>query len=489
MSRSSIRMHPLRFRSATLPSRSLTALLVAASLLSGCSLIDAKKDDYKRANRLPPLEIPPSLSVPQADDRYTIPDPKDVAASATYSEYAKSRGLPTLQAGYVPGVGVDPQSAMAHIEHAGAERWLVVNGSTDQVFNTVRTFLTENGYEIGSENPQLGVLETQWLTGRPEVEDDGILRNLVKNLFASDNANAIRDRYRFRVDHGRKAGTAEIFVYHKGLEEVEAGTDRTVWQARASEPDKEAEMLKRLLLKFGVDIPKADEQIKGASVEPRPITATADDVKTGSAAPMVPMPIGNAAPSAPPAGGAALAVGGTTATAGGAGSAASSAAAAGLSGAAAVLQPAMGNQPPALVVPDAFDRAWRRVGLALEQTGIQVQDQDRDEGIYFVQYVADKVKVPGAIPNANQGFLGLISGIGKSIWNKMTDTDTNAKADGRASATIAVPSTKVPDALYRLVVSKKDGGTSRVTLLDKTGQPLASDVASSLLAQVAGGLR
>ncbi len=39
-----------------------------------------------------------------------------------------------------------------------------------------------------------------------------------------------------------------------------------------------------------------------------------------------------------------------------------------------------------LVVDDPFDRAWRRVGLALDRSGFTVVDRDRSTGIYFVRF-------------------------------------------------------------------------------------------------------
>lgn len=45
------------------------------------------------------------------------------------------------------------------------------------------------------------------------------------------------------------------------------------------------------------------------------------------------------------------------------------------------------NAPTAVEVDDSFDRAWRRVGLALDRTGFTVEDRDRAKGIYFVRYV------------------------------------------------------------------------------------------------------
>jgi outer membrane protein assembly factor BamC len=46
-------------------------------------------------------------------------------------------------------------------------------------------------------------------------------------------------------------------------------------------------------------------------------------------------------------------------------------------------------------IDEGFDRAWRRVGLALDRTNFTVEDRDRAKGIYFVRYVApvaDKVE-------------------------------------------------------------------------------------------------
>ena len=56
----------------------------------------------------------------------------------------------------------------------------------------------------------------------------------------------------------------------------------------------------------------------------------------------------------------------------------------------------VGNAP-VVQIDEGFDRAWRRVGLALDRTGFTVEDRDRAQGTYFVRYVepnADK-KEPG----------------------------------------------------------------------------------------------
>jgi outer membrane protein assembly factor BamC len=46
-----------------------------------------------------------------------------------------------------------------------------------------------------------------------------------------------------------------------------------------------------------------------------------------------------------------------------------------------------GQPVPAVEVDDGFDRAWRRVGLALDRSGFTVEDRNRTDGLYYVRYV------------------------------------------------------------------------------------------------------
>ena len=59
---------------------------------------------------------------------------------------------------------------------------------------------------------------------------------------------------------------------------------------------------------------------------------------------------------------------------------------------AAVANPVVAPEQAKLVgdavqVDEGFDRAWRRVGLALDRVGFTVEDRDRVNGVYFVRYV------------------------------------------------------------------------------------------------------
>ena len=114
-----------------------TGVLLAVSLTACNSIpfLESKKIDYKSAGKLPPLEIPPDLTTPTADERYAVPDinPK---GSATYSVYDKERAN-RPQSG---ASDLLPAQEKARVERAGSQRWLVVNASPEQVWPVVKEF-------------------------------------------------------------------------------------------------------------------------------------------------------------------------------------------------------------------------------------------------------------------------------------------------------------------------------------------------------------
>jgi len=86
------------------------------------------------------------------------------------------------------------------------------------------------------------------------------------------------------------------------------------------------------------------------------------------------------------------------------------------------------GQPGAtLQLDDGFDRAWRRVGLALDRSGFTVEDRDRAKGLYFVRYVD-----PAIHGKAEAGFFSRLFG------RKETDTSlsryrVSVKGEGEQS--------------------------------------------------------
>ena len=106
-------------------------------------------------------------------------------------------------------------------------------------------------------------------------------------------------------------------------------------------------------------------------------------------------------------------------------------------------------------VDESFDRAWRRVGLALDRVGFTVEDRDRSQGLYFVRYVdqAQEAKNPSA---AEKGFISRLFSFGSS--------DDKTKSAQR----------------YRIAVKGIDNA-SRITVQNNDGAPESSRVADRIL--------
>ena len=298
-----------------------------AIALAGCSGFGSKSTEYKgaQARVAQPLEVPPELTSPTVDDRYAIPDPKAQTSYSTYSQ--RGAGAVSL----IPGATsttVLPKIEGARIERAGDQRWLVVQGEPAAVWPVVRDFWIEIGYGLSREEPNTGILETEWHEDKSKIPQD-IVRQTVGRVLPNIFSTPRRDKFRTRLEKGGDSGTTEVFVSNRQVEEVWAdkNQDRTVWQSRPADRELEAEMLQRLMVKIGAA--KAQAELVAAAA------AAAPGGKGGA-----PGDTRNAAMS--------------------------------------------GN---GLTVNDGFDRAWRRVGLALDRVGFTVEDRDRSKGIFFVRYI------------------------------------------------------------------------------------------------------
>lgn len=111
-------------------------------------------------------------------------------------------------------------------------------------------------------------------------------------------------------------------------------------------------------------------------------------------------------------------------------------------------------------VEEAFDRAWRRVGLALDRVGFTVEDRDRAAGLYYVRYV-DSESEAGP---AKKGFFSRLNPFGSS--------GEKASAAQR----------------YRVSV-KAVGDVSQVAVLNNNGQPESSKTGDRILSLLNEQLR
>lgn len=223
------------------------------------------------------------------------------------------------------------------IERSGTQRWLVVNRPADKLWSPVREFWQESGFLMTLDQENLGIMETDWAENRAKLPQDFVratLGKLLDNLYSTGE----RDKFRTRLER-TPGGSTEIYISHRGMVE-------TVTQSRTTGPvtsgdstvwqprPADSELEAEFLRRLMVKLGVSQEQSKA-------LVASGTNRQTSRVARI--------------------------------------------------------NNLPVVEIDEGFERAWRRVGLALDRTGFTVEDRDRAQGTYFVRYVeptADK-REPG----------------------------------------------------------------------------------------------
>ena len=368
------------------PRLALASSVVALCLLAGCSsigdLMQGDRVDYKTSGaKAPSLDVPPDLTQLNRESRYVVP-----GAAVTASSYQVGQATPNA-----------PTAATSvgdvRIERAGNQRWLVVNRPADKLWGPVREFWLEGGFLLSQDQENLGIMETDYAENRAKIPQD-FIRNTIGKVFDSLYSTGERDKFRTRLERRADNGT-EIYVSHRGMVEVVTGVkggsssgDGTVWQPRPSDPELEAEFLRRMMVKLGV----SSEQSKA-------LVATGASKQTSRVANV--------------------------------------------------------NNVPVVQIDEGFERAWRRVGLALDRTGFTVEDRDRAQGTYFVRYVE---------PTADKSQPGFFSKI------------------------FSGSSTAIPPLKYRITV-KSQGEASVVSVLNTQGTAETSANAQRIVQVIADDLK
>ncbi len=369
------------------------SLLAALASLAACSAIEnfagGDKIDYKTTGaRTPGLEVPPDLTKLARDSRYQAPG--GTVSAAAFQASTTSPAVAAAAA--ASAVGVAPaQVGELRIERQGNQRWLNTPLPPDQLWPQLQGFWKDAGFKLVVDQANVGVMETEWAENRAKLPQDIIRRTLGRVLDSLYSTGEL-DKFRTRVERSATGGS-EVYISHRGMEEVysNAAKDSTAWQARAADPQLEAEFLSRLMLRLGAK----EELAKPAAIAAAPAAAARARVLDGQAS--------------------------------------------------------------ALQVDDAFDRAWRRVGLALDRSGFTVEDRDRAQGLYFVRYVD-----PALMGREEPGFFGKLFG---------------AKADNAGG-----PSR------YRVLV-KGDGDRSTVSVLNSQGAPEGGDAGKRIVSLLVDDLK
>jgi outer membrane protein assembly factor BamC len=408
------------------------ATVTLTLLLGGCTVYgdwfgSSNSSDYKNhAQRTQPLEVPPDLTQLTRESRY-LPQGGTISASelnkpgapgAAASGAVPASGVP----GTVAPVAAAPASGPAvvalesagdlHIEHQGDQRWLVTKQSADQVWPQVRQFWIAKGFAIKEEDPQTGVMTTDWLEDKTRLPEGWLSRQL-GGMFSGLFDSGLRDRYRTRLERLPEGGTG-IYVTHFGALEQATGFDKSEieWTPRPSDPNLESQMMSEMMLTLaGVVRTQGAVAVAAPAGASAPPAQNPDEYNAALIA---------SAATLPPVGGA--------------------------SAKGAPRAHIVPDQPGAtMLVEDNFDRTWRRVGLALDHGGFTVEDRDRAQGLYFVRFVDTKMaskEEPGIISKV-EGWLGM-SG----------------------------PS---PVSKYRISIKGNADNTSTVTVLNDQGQPDSSE--------------
>lgn len=308
-------------------------LLIPLSLtLFGCGgdgFVRERKVDYRQVDTLPRLDVPPDLSQVEARGAGVLP-PTNALGTSTYSSFTSSQ-----QAASTPEkAGVLPRPDAVRVERDGMHRWLVIDQPPERVWPQVREFWQQQGFLINREDPQLGIIETDWAENRADIPK-GVIRGFLGRVFEGLYSAPTRDKYRTRLERGSDPGTTEIFLTHWGVVEVVSdtqvvsssrvvtesggpGVTETVWAPRPSDPELEAEFLNRMLVYLGLSEEEATQRLAGTDGRPR--------------ARLIKEPDGGV-----------------------------------------------------LEVDEGFPRAWRLSGIALDHLGFVVEERDRRRGVYRVR--------------------------------------------------------------------------------------------------------
>ena len=353
-----------------------TAGLVLMNGLAGCSSVENFVGGDKVDYRTTGTKTV-GLDVP--------PDLTQLSRDSRYQSQGGSISASTIQAGAALPVAAPSAATVAvksvgdvRIEREGGQRWLSVPMTPEQLWPQLQAFWKENGFSVIVDQPATGVMETEWAENRAKLPND-IVRNTIGRVFDSLYSTGERDKFRTRVERSGAGNGSEIYLSHRGLLEVYRGAQKesTAWEARPADPLLEAEFLSRLLLKLGVK----QEQAKAA------VDAASATAATPARARVV-----------------------------------------------------EGRPEAALQVDDNFDRAWRRVGLALDRSGFTVEDRDRGQGLYFVRYVD-----PAFAGKDEPGFLAKLFSDGKNENLGPTRYRVAVKSDGPISTISVLDAKGVPE--------------------------------------------
>ncbi|KAF1029466.1 MAG: hypothetical protein GAK40_00503 [Burkholderia plantarii] len=308
--------------------------------------------------------------------------PKDLTAvpvTPTYVAPPTNAGLGSLPTRAVTAAGNATEGQPnardplgMHIERDGDRRWLVVDGRTpEQLWPQLKEFWQENGFALKTDAPQTGIMATDWAENRANIPDDWF-RRTIGRVIDFAYSSGTRDRFRTLVTRGQD-GVTDISITHSAMEEVLTGPQGGD-ASRWVERPRNPTLEAVFLAKLMQKFGLTDAQSKQLLTDARPASAAATVVDTSSGA-------------------------------------------------------------ATLNLAESFDRAWLRVGVALDRTNFTVDGRDREKGLYTVRYANSMEELK------HDGLFGKLFYGGPSAAKPGKEFLVSVRAEGNAGAQVAVVDT------------------------------------------------
>ena len=316
-------MNTLKITVSTLIILIISACSTPGTSSSNSDNVESKIFDYKAPpTKAHSLDVPPDLTSYVGDDRYGIPG--DGESGTRYSDYLQGGGAHKASS-------VLPPVKDVQLEKNGKMHWLVVKDKPENIWPVIKEFWQANGLTIKNENPQAGVMETEWAENRAKVPMDSFKKTFGK-VFDGLLSSGESDQYLTRLERSKDGNSTEVYITHYGMQVVVSKDESGYrWLPRPSDPELEVTMLQLLMSKLGGGSGVLDSTKKPADI---PVTNVVSAPKLNKLA----------------------------------------------------------DGSESILLSEPFDKSWRKVGLALEQAKIMLADKDRSKGIYFLSAGKDDVK-------------------------------------------------------------------------------------------------
>jgi len=302
------------------------ALAACSSAGSLTDKLPDRRPDYRQSNVSRTLEIPPDLSRSTVDDQMTVPglNPGAVASYQAYNEDNVVRN----QRGYIE---VLPQLyGVQVIEQPGTLPYIRVAADASTVWAAVKKYFENNGIRLKTQEPAIGLMETDWLENLSDLPRTGF-SGLLNSIISLTHDSGTRDRYRIRFARESDNTTSVTLVYSQA--EEKAVRDRQGkeaqgyrWQTSDNDnPEMQLEMTRRVALFVSAELRRQQQ------IAQNPATGGGDITSARA----------------------------TLTTAGG---------------------------QTALAISGSYAQAWRILGIGLDKASFALEKQDYNSGTYQVQY-------------------------------------------------------------------------------------------------------